>query len=186
MKKITFLLSLLLCLTACGGDNAPLERGLALRSSLAQASGCTFSAAVTADYGDKRYAFAMDCQGQQDGTVTFRVTAPETISGITGTLSGDGGALTFGDTALYFPALAEGLVSPVSAPWLLVTSLAQGCITSAGMDGELLRLSIDDSYADEALHLDIWCDANDRPVRGEIRWLERTILSLTVTEFALL
>lgn len=35
-------------------------------------------------------------------------------------------------------------------------TLRSGYITSAGMDGGRLRLTIDDSYEDDALHLDIW------------------------------
>lgn len=185
MKKGAVLLALVLCLTGCGGKNPQLQRGLALRSRVLKASQCSFTAEITADYGDKVYSFTMDCAGDPEGNLTFEVTAPEAISGITGTLTGEKGQLTFEDTALHFDLLAEGWLSPVSAPWIFYKTLRSGCITSAGMDGELLRLSIDDGYADDALHLDIWCGEGDLPVKAEIRQEQRNILSLSVKNFTL-
>lgn len=185
MKRGVLMLALVLCLTGCGGKNTELERGLSLRAAVLKAASCSFVCQITADYGDKIYSFTMDCTADTDGDVDFTVTAPETIGGITGTLSGEGGELTFGDTALYFDVLAEGLLSPVSGPWVLIKALRSGCLTSAGLDGECLRLSIDDSYADNGLHLDIWCDGEDLPAKAEIRWEERTILSMSVINFTI-
>lgn len=186
MKKWVPVLAVFLCLAGCGGENKELERGLSMRARVLQAQGCRFSAKVTADYGDKVYGFSMDCLGDQEGNLSFTVTAPETIAGITGTLTGEGGALTFGETALAFPILAEGLPSPVGGPWLLLKALRSGPITSAGLEEDKLRLSLDDSYEDTALHLDIWCDGEDRPVLAEIWYDGRTILTLSLENFTLL
>lgn len=185
MKKWVPVLVLMLCLTGCGKENRELERGLSLRAAVLQAGSCSFSATVTADYGDKVYSFAMDCQGDGEGDLSFTVTAPESIAGITGTVSRQGGALTFDDTALAFPILAEGLPSPVSGPWLLLTALRTGPITSAGVEEDKLRLSIDSDFEDTALHLDIWCDEEDRPVQAQIWQDGRTILSLSLENFTL-
>ena len=57
----------------------------------------------------------MDCQCDSQGDLTFAVTAPETITGITGKVSDAGGKLTFDDTALQFDLMAEEQVTP-SAP----------------------------------------------------------------------
>lgn len=186
MKKWVLVVLFALCLGGCGEKNRELERGLALRSRVLQAAGCRFSATVTADYGDKVYGFSMDCQGDEQGNLTFTVTAPQTISGITGTISGEGGALTFGDTALAFPMLAEGLVSPVSGPWVVLRGLRSGPITAAGMEGERLRLSLDDSYEDLALHLDIWCDEGGTPLMAQIWQDGRTLLTISLENFTLL
>ena len=125
----------------------------------------------------------MDCQCDSQGDLTFAVTAPETITGITGKVSDAGGKLTFDDTALQFDLMAEEQVTPVSAPWILMKTLRSGYITSAGMDGGRLRLTIDDSYEDDALHLDIWLGEDDCPEDAEILYKERRILSLKVTNF---
>ena len=51
---------------------------------------------------------------------------------------------------------------------------------------EGLRIMINDSYRGDTLHLDIWTDAGDLPVRGEILWQGRRILTIEITNFAFL
>ena len=186
MKKLAAAALALLLFTGCSGKNAEMERGLNLRAQLLKAAQCRFSCEITADYGEKLYTFSMDCQGDDQGNLTFCVTAPETISGITGSVDDDGGKLTFDGNALAFTLLADGQVSPVSGPWLLMKTLRSGYLTSCGMEDGCLRIAIDDSYADDALHLDIWLDGNDLPTRGEILWQGRRILSVSVKNFVFL
>ena len=112
--------------------------------------------------------------------------APETIAGITGTVSAEGGKLTFDEESLAFELLADGQVTPVSAPWLLLKTLRGGYVTGCGMDGDYLRVSIDDSYEEDALHLDIWLDSASVPQRAEIVWQEKRILSLELEKFEIL
>ncbi|MBQ8834896.1 MAG: hypothetical protein IJ001_08240 [Oscillospiraceae bacterium] len=186
MKKAGLLLGILVLLTGCSPKNRELERGMELRSKLLKAEGCSFTADITADYGDKLYSFSMECTGDAQGNLTFTVTAPETIAGITGNVSDTGGNLTFDDTALYFELLADGQLSPVSGPWILLKTLRSGYITSASTEEDLLRLAVDDSYEDDALHLDIWVDGEDRPIRAEILYDGRRILTLDVKDFQIL
>lgn len=183
MKKVGALLILLCFLSGCSGASKEIERGMALRSKILKASECSFDAAITADYGDKLYSFSMACQADPQGNLTFTVTAPETLAGISGRVGSDGGKLTFDDTALQFDLMADGQVTPVSAPWVFLKTLRSGCLTSAGTEDGVLRLSIDDSYADDALHLDIWLDGEDLPARAEILYGGRRILSVAVTNF---
>lgn len=185
MKKAGLLLFLVVFLTGCSGESKEIERGMALRARLLQASSCTFDAEITADYGDKIHTFSMACQTDEKGKLTFCVTAPETISGITGKLDEEGGKLTFDDVALHFDLLAEGLLSPVSAPWIFMKTLRSGYLTSAGMEEGQLRLSIDDSFEEDALHLDIWLDEQDIPVDADILYDGRRILSLKVRNFTI-
>ena len=186
MKKLAAAVMMLVLLTGCSGKSREMERGLALRAQLLKASECRFSCEITADYSDRVYTFSMDCGCDSKGSLTFTVTAPETIAGITGHISEDGGKLTFDDTALQFDLMADGQVTPVSAPWILMKALRSGYITSAGMDGESLRLSIDDSYEDDALHLDIRLGEDNRPESAEILFKERRILSLNIKSFEIL
>lgn len=183
MKRLMAMVLLILLLTGCSGDGGELDRAMALRSKLLAASGCSFDAVITADYGDKTYTFSVTCQTDAKGNVTFAVTAPETIAGISGAISDEGGKLTFDDAALGFELLADGQVTPVSAPWLLIKTLRGGYVTSCGMDGQQVRLSIDDSYEKDALHLDIWLDDQDIPRRAEILFRDRRILSLQIDNF---
>lgn len=176
---------MLVLLSGCAGQSRELERGIALRTKILGSPLCSFDADIAADYGDKLHVFSMQCLVDCRGTVRFTVTAPESISGIQGSVDGGQGTLRFDNTALHFPLLADNQASPVSAPWLLMKALRGGCITSAGRDGELLRLSIDDSFDDDALHLDIWLDGADTPIRGEVLYRERKILSLDVKNFTI-
>ena len=157
-----------------------------LRSKLLQASECSFSAVITADYGDKIHTFSMDCKADSSGNLTFTVVKPETISGITGTLSGDGGNLTFDDTALHFELMAEDQLSPVSAPWILIKTLRNGYITSACTEEGKLILSIDDSYDSDPLRLDVRMNLENTPEFADILFDGRRILSVHVTNFQIL
>ena len=186
MKKIGVLLLLLLSFSGCSKTAGEIERGMALRSKILQATSCSFDADITADYGDKIYTFSMSCQGNNQGDITFKVTAPESISGITGIISENDGFLTFENVSLAFERMADDQITPVSAPWILLQTLRSGYLTSAGIEEEGIRLTIDDSYEEDALQLDIWLDENDYPKRGEILYDGRRILSLDVRNFRIM
>lgn len=173
-------------LAGCCAAPKEMERALSLRTKLLQASSCTFDAEITADYGETLQIFRMNCTVDSQGNVSFRVIAPESIAEITGSLSGQGGALTFDDTALYFNLLADEQLSPVSAPWVLMKTLRGGYITSAGMEDGLLRVSLNDSYEENAMNLDIWLDAADTPQRAEICYAGKRILSLKLENVQIL
>lgn len=186
MKRMAVVLCVLLLLTGCSGTEESLDRAMALRAKLLAASDCSFDAVITADYGDITYTFSMSCSVDQQGNLRFSVVNPQTISGISGVVAATGGKLTFDDKILTFGLMADGLVTPVSAPWILMKTLRSGYLTSCGREGEYLRLSIDDSYADDALHLDIWLGEGDLPIRGEILWQGRRLLSVQVENFTIL
>lgn len=185
MKRASWILLLGIVLCGCSGEDL-LERALEFRSRMLAASGCSFCAEVTADYGDKLYTFGMDCSADADGKLSFRVSEPETIRGISGSVEDGGGKLTFDDTVLQFNLLADRQLSPVSAPWVLVKSLRSGYIASAGEEDGLLRLTLHDSYEDGALQVDVWMNETDRPVRCEILYKGKRILTVLVKDFELL
>ena len=163
-----------------------MDAGLSLRSSILSATGCTFDATVTADYGNQTYTFAMGCDFDAHGNLTFTVRSPQTIAGISGTVGTEGGALRFDDTALSFPLLADEQLSPVSAPWVFMKTLRSGFITSAGKDGELLRLIIDETYEEKTVTAHVWLDENTIPVQADLYWDGRRILILEVINFQIL
>lgn len=183
MRKFFCSLLVLVLLTGCSGVQEELDEAMELRARMI-AGNISFRAEITADYGDESYVFTMDCTADTAGKLSFTVVEPEGISGVTGSVSGSGGKLTFGDTALAFELMADGQFSPVSAPWILIKTLRSGYLTSCTQEGELLRLSIDDSYADDALHLDIWLK-DDAPVLAEIYWQGRRLLTLEVENFVI-
>jgi hypothetical protein len=85
----------------------------------------------------------MDCEADSQGSVSFRVVSPESISGITGSVDRDQGKLTFDDKALAFDLLADGQLSPVSAPWVMIHTLRGGYLSSCAESGDgMLLLNI--------------------------------------------
>ena len=186
MKKWLSLLLIAALFSGCSADHGELERVMTLRAKLLGTSECTYDAVVTADYGDEIHTFRMECTASGNGDVAFTVTEPESIAGITGTLTGSGGKLTFDEQALAFDMLADGQLSPISAPWVFLKTLRGGYVTSCGAEGDGIRVSIDDSYEEDALHVDIWLDALDTPTRGEIIYDDRRILTINIENFRIL
>lgn len=182
MKRVVALLLCFLLLTGC--SNSQLEEGLSFRERLLSAEGCTFQCQITADYGDELYTFNIDCRFDSQGNLSFVVINPETISGITGNITEEGGKLTFDDKVLAFALLADGQFSPVSSPWVLMRSLRSGYIHSASQNQEGIKLCIDDSYEDDALQIDVWLNRSGLPTQAQILWQNRRILSMHIDNFA--
>lgn len=180
MKLLALLMAMVLGLSGCADGDPEVQQGMQLRAKLLKAERVSFDAEITADYGEKIQAFSVSCRSDKEGNVFFSVTAPETIADITGRIDEDGGALTFDDKALYFELLTDDQLSPVSAPWILMKTLRSGCLTSACREEDGLRLTIDDSYEDDALTVDIWLDQQNLPHRADILYDGRRILTLNV------
>lgn len=183
MRAVTaILLCVVLFMTGCANPNAPIDNALKLRNEIESANGCAFAATVTADYGENVYVFSMDCTTDKEGNLSFTVTAPDTISGITGKISAGGGTLTFDDKVLAFQTMADGVVTPVTAPWILMKTLKSGYLKSCAENDTGFEISADDSYAEGSLHLNIAAKDN-LPSSAEIFWNGRRILTVSVENF---
>ncbi len=183
--KVVFLLLLVVMLWGCAPlGGTPMDEAIAFRAGLQRAGGCSFLAQVTADYGDEIYTFALSCDTGADGTLHFTVTAPESIAGITGNVSGETGNLTFNDTVLSFSALADGQISPVAAAYTLQQSWRSGYISTCSLEEEYLVMSVDTSFDDDPLTVDTWLDKEKGiPLFAEICYNGRRILSVTISDF---
>lgn len=181
--------ALLLCVSVflfgCKSSNDCMDKAVAFRNKLLGSSGCSFQAEITADYGEKVYQFSMACTADKEGNVTFEVTEPVSISGICGKITSQGGAITFDDQILAFQSLADGQITPVNAPWLLIKTLRSGYIRSCTDSDDGFEISIDDSYEENALRLVISFE-DDVPDECEIFWKGRRVLTVDVEEFAFL
>lgn len=186
MRRILAVLAVCLVVCGCSSESDQITQALELRNSLLGTNGCSFDATVTADYGDKLYTFTMTCEINTEGKMQFTVVQPESISGITGTVSGTGGELTFDDSVLAFETIADGQITPVSAPWLFINALRSGYIKGCGKTSEGLYIQIDDSYREDALQVDIWTDGSGCPMQAEILWKGKRIMSIEVDNFKLL
>ena len=158
---------------------------MALRAKLMASEGCSFDAKITADYGEELQEFSVSCRADYQGNLTFTVTEPQTLAGISGSIAAEGGRLTFDEQVLAFPLLAEGQITPVSGPWLLVRTLLGGNVTGCTQEEDLLRVSIEDGYQEDALHLEVWIK-DDQPENAEVIWKNRRILTLEIENFRIL
>lgn len=183
MKRIAAVMIALVLLTGCTGKRDELDRAMKLRANLLGCLGCSFDVNITADYGDALYEFAMSCTSGGRGDLNFTVTQPESIAGISGSISSGEGKLTFDDAALQFALLADGQVTPVSGPWILMKTLLGGYLTAVSEEEDLLHLTINDSYEEDALQMEIWLNSDDVPVCAEILYDGRRIVTMTVENF---
>lgn len=185
MKRVVTFILVAVILTGCKSDPV-LSKAVSLRESVLAADGCSFHARITADYGDKLYIFGMQCRFDATGNLTFTVTEPDSIAGISGMIHDDRGKLTFDDQVLAFPLIADEQFSPVSAPWVFMKALRSGFIHSSAQIEGHTQICIDDSYHDDAMQVDIFLSASDLPRQAEILWKNRRILSLEITGFEFL
>ena len=183
MKRILSGILIVLFLSGCAGNGREMDRVISLRRQILESDGCAFLGNITADYGDKIYNFTLDCRMDNNGKVHFKVVEPNEIKDISGSISSEGGKLTFDDKALFFNLLADGQISPVALPWIFTKTLRSGYIKGCAATDSGLYIQINDSYAEDALHMDIWTDQHEIPVRAELLWQGRRILSMGVENF---
>ena len=186
MKRIIAIVISMILLVGCSGEKNEVSKAIDLRNKLLKSNGCKFDASVSADYGDKIYSFKMNCEADNKGTLNFIVNNPDTIAGISGSISEEGGKLTFDNEILAFEMLADGCVSPVTAPWLMLYSIRGGYIRGCGYDNDRLYIQIDDSYAENGIRLELWTDENGLPAFCELYWQQKKVVSIVVENFIFL
>ncbi len=186
MKRFPMLILFVLLLAGCGKTDKNMDRALVFRQNLLQQSGCCFECNISADYSDVLYQFSLNCNVDNSGNVTFTVTKPEAIAGITGTISTTGGKIKFDDSVLAFPILSEDLPTPLSAPWLLITALRSGYIRTCDVENGKMSLTVADTYEEDAILLNTQFDEQDRPIYCELIWKGRRILSMQINSFTYL
>lgn len=169
-------------LAGCGREDPAMAAALELRSRCLGAGTVEFRAEITAHYIDTWESFTLECSADGENALSFRASAPEEIAGISGTVAGDTGSLSFDGTVLAFPLTAGESVSPVQAPWIMMNALRTGCITAAVQEGELLHITVDDGYGEDALTVDLWA-RDGAPVEAEISREGRRCMVMQVENF---
>ena len=186
MKRLLSIFLFLFIFTGCSSSDKNMDRAIEFRQKLLQRSGCRFDCNLTADYGDILYQFSLNCEADDKGNITFTVLSPESISGITGTISASGGKIKFDDTILGFPILSEDLPTPLSAPWLFMTGLRSGYIRTSDIEDGKLALTIADTYEDDPIIMNVQFDEQESPAFCEFIWNGRRILSMEINFFTYL
>ena len=183
--KVMVLLLVLGLMTGCRSSDQRDDCGLKLRESLIASNSCTFHSVITADYGSKVYTFQLD-NTWDNNELHFTVTDPKTICGISGTMSEDQAELTFDDIVLAFPPLSEGMLSPISAPWIFIKGLYSGYIAGFSDSSSGVYMYIDDTYEETPLKLEIRLNQDGIPVQVEYIWQNRRILTADIQDFTIM
>ena len=162
-----------------------MSRGLAFRERLLQGEECSFEAEITADFGDKLYTFLLNCQGNADGSLSFSVQKPDTISGISGTVKEitlmrtklatpdnkyvfiPNGAVTSAQIVNYTVLGKRRVDVAVAAAYICPVADVLEALKKAGRVDTILPeegvTAVIDHYGDHAIHysLRVWSTAND-------------------------
>ena len=170
MKRILCVFCLVCILSGCASHNTSVDHAMCVRQELNNSNGCMFDAVVTADYGDSVYTFTLQCMADSEGNVEFSVIDPVSISGVSGQIANDKGSIVFDDKVLAFSMLADGYITPVSAPWLFLKALRGGYIHGCSNEEGLTRVILHDTYREEPLQVDIWIDETTVPIRADFLW----------------
>ena len=183
MKRFLALICIMLFMCGCNGTYDATAQGDVLRQKLLESKGCSFISIITADFGQLQYSFKLACSVDEKGILNFTVLEPESIADITGHIDDQSGNLSFDDTVLAFPHLAEGEIPPVCAPWLFYKALYGGYIRAGGVEDGACHLTIDDSFHGENLVLELWLRDELYPMKAEIIWEGRSLLMLEIQQF---
>ena len=181
---IQILLCICVLFTACGTESQTLAPAIEFRAALVQAGGCTFRAEVRADFGETVAFFCMDCDAEADGILRLTLTAPETLAGITATVTDAGGKVTYDGMALDFGLMAGGNVIPAAAPALAVDCWIREYIASAGQEEERYRVTYEKDFDEKKLVVDTWYE-NGVPICAEVCYNDQRILKLLISDFTL-
>lgn len=173
--------ALLLC--GCAGEEDVLEPAIGFRAALLQAGGCSFHAKIEADFGDTVEHFAVDCDYDADGTAKLTLTEPETLAGITASVTERGGRITYDGMSVDFGLLANGNVSPAAAPALTALCWYGEYISAAGWEEDLYRVTYEKDFDEKRLHIDTYFK-NDLPILAEVCYNHQRVLKLEISDFS--
>lgn len=186
MRLIAVFLVLLMCISGCNSTSSSIDPAAQFRNKLLNSEGCSFNADITADYGDEVYCFKLNCLFDEAGNMTFSVLEPDTLESLTGNVDATSGALTFDNSVLAFPIMADDILTPVSSPWFLINGLRSGYLVAFGTSQNGYQIKIDDNYSNHNLRIDAWMDQQMMLTGGEIFWDGRRIMTILVEDFMVL
>ena len=186
MRKLFAWFTALILLCGCSGSDPDYSSCLKLREEILQAEKCTFQCSIIADYKSYCYSFLLDCTAVKNGRLEFTVIEPEPIRGIGGFISGEKGGITFDQEVLIFPSMTDGALTPVSAPWIFMSALREGYVCSVGSKSDRMHVSIEDTYFDQYLRIEIELNKDNLPETAVIYCDGSAFLTLKIIDFQIL
>lgn len=174
-------ISALICLLLSGcGSRAEEQRFSAFSEDLRESGSVSFTAAVRAEYTDRRCDFVLSCDRAGD-SCCITVIEPDCIGGIQAVIKGGSASLQYDSIIIDTGALDERGLSPVSAMPLIFDAIEHG-FPEAFWDEDGLHcvhLTIDDE-----LSAIIGFEPESYiPVRAELISSGHVIINCKITEW---
>ena len=161
--------SLPFLLSGCAGVPSPDESAAEIQNFFSLADTVTFTADITADYGERVYDYGISYKsGRDGGTVT--ILSPDEISGICVEYSGDGASVSYDGAEVFTGEIIPDGLSPVDAVPVMEKAWREGLITesvSEKVGGEECIASV--FRIEDDIFLRTWFGKESfLPVRAEI------------------
>ena len=197
MRKTVFcVLMMSLLLTGCGpkGEKrvSAEELALQMRTMYLASDGCTGTAVVTADYGERVYGFELDFSWLREGDTVLTVTAPEELEGLRAVVEKGKGRLEFQELSLGTGDLTREGLTPLEYLPTVMTNIDSGfmaeCSLETQEDRETLRILFRDPEQgpQEGLECEIWCDRETLGLlRTELSYRGAMVIHSDFTAFQL-
>ncbi len=181
--SLLLIATVLFLLSACAEPQSTVSQAVEFRAALVNAGGCIFRAEVMADFGDAVQSFSLECSADAEGRTQLTVIDPESIAGITATVTDAAGTITYDGMAMDFGLLADGQVIPAAAPALTVDCWLNAYIAAAGDEDGRYRVTYEKGYDEKVLTVDTWFE-NGLPISADVCYNQQRILRLTLTDFS--
>ena len=183
---------LLALLCACGGGNEDNDLVLSLREDFQNMDAWSGEMELTADYGQRVYAYSVSFTGDREEGTTLTITAPEEAEGITAVAKEGQTWLDYDGVRLETGPLDPQGLSPMDALPALLTELETGTVAEVGTetDGDLslLRLTLRDPEVTPGTGREtvFWFDkAQKTLLRAELRNDGATVVSCVFSSFTM-
>ncbi len=175
-----------LLLSGCAARQDAVQEAMDFRVRLLEAKACRFSAAVTADFGERVCDFSLDCvYAPQENEASLTVTAPDSIAGITATVAGGEAEVAFDGLRLELGTLPGGRAVPLQLPRILGDAWAYGYIESEAEipGGHLVTWRA--GSGDEELLVYTWFDEQRVPTEAVVYCGSVRVLGAELRGFSL-
>ena len=189
-RMISLLLLCLLC--GCTGADSNNDLTLELRSDFLSREGCSGVMELTADYGQRVYAYTVEFDGTVKDGMTLVITAPEEVAGITANIREGQTYLEYDGVRLETGPVNEEGLSPLDALPTFLTAMESGYIAETGSEmmgeTEVLRICCRDPETDpgQGLETVLWfVKAQKTLLRGEVRSDGFTVIQCEFSAFIL-
>lgn len=173
-----------LCLFLCGCSEkkSAVSPAVEFRAQLVQAGGCSYIAQICADFGENVETFTVSCRSLADGTTELTILQPESLEGLTATVTQKGGSINYDGMAADFGLMADDSLAPAAAPALMVACWSSEYIAYGGAEEGRYRAGYEKGFDEAVLKVDTWFE-NHLPIYAEVCYNDMRILRLTITEF---